>query len=146
MFARHNRLIGLIYLFTDFVLALASFGLAHVVRAHLPGTRQFFPISNYPWIVPLILALWIGAGIVAGIYREVQEEDLRRAFVDPLKVGLAATVVLLAVISVVKFEYISRLLLAIFGLIDVLAMICFRLPQRLGPTDLSACGRGAGGG
>jgi len=130
MFARHNRLIGLIYLFADFLLVLASFGLAHVLRAHLPEARQFFPISNYPWIVPLIVALWIGTGIVAGIYREVHEEDLRRAFADPLKVGLAATVLLFAVISVVKFEYISRLLLGIFALIDLLMMISFRLAAR----------------
>ncbi|MFZ0961602.1 MAG: sugar transferase [Terriglobia bacterium] len=130
MFARHNRLIGLIYLFADFLLVLASFGLAHVLRAHLPGARQFFPISNYPWIVPLIVALWAGAGVAAGIYREVREEDLRRAFADPLKVGLTATVLLFAVISVVKFEYISRLLLGIFALIDFLLMICFRLVAR----------------
>ncbi len=130
MFARHNRLIGLLYLFADFLLVLASFGLAHALRAHLPGARQFFPISNYPWIVPLIVALWIGAGVVAGIYREVHEEDLRRAFADPLKVGLAATVLLFAVISVVKFQYISRLLLGIYAFIDLLLMIGFRLVAR----------------
>ena len=130
MFARHNRLVGLLYLFADFLLVLASFGLAHALRAHLPGARQFFPLSNYPWIVPLIVALWIGAGVVTGIYREVHEEDLRRAFADPLKVGLAATVLLFAVISVVKFEYISRLLLGIYALIDLLLMTCFRLVAR----------------
>ncbi|MGA3326131.1 MAG: sugar transferase [Terriglobia bacterium] len=130
MFARHNRLIGLLYLFTDFLLVLASFGLAHALRAHLPGARQFFPISNYPWIIPLIVALWVGAGVMAGIYREVHEEVLRRAFADPLKVGLAATVLLFAVISVVKFEYISRLLLGIYALIDLFLMVCFRLVAR----------------
>jgi exopolysaccharide biosynthesis polyprenyl glycosylphosphotransferase len=130
MFARHNRLIGLVYLFTDFLLVLASFGLAYGLRAHLPGVRQFFPISNYPWIVPLIVALWVGTGLVAGIYREIHEEDLRRALVDPLKVGLAATILLFAVISVIKFQYISRLLLGIYASIDFLMMICFRLVAR----------------
>ena len=130
MFARHNRLIGLIYLFADLLLVFASFGLAHALRAHLPGTRQFFPVSNYPWVVPLIVALWIGAGAAAGIYREVHEEELRRASTDPLKVGIAATVLLFAVISVVKFEFISRLLLGIYALIDLLFMIGFRLVAR----------------
>jgi exopolysaccharide biosynthesis polyprenyl glycosylphosphotransferase len=130
MFARHNRLIGLLYLCVDFLLVLASFGLAHALRAHLPGARRFFPITHYPWVVPVIVALWIAAGMVAGIYREVNEEDLRRAFADPLKVGLAATVLLLAIITVIKFEYISRLLLGIYALIDLLMMICFRLVAR----------------
>jgi exopolysaccharide biosynthesis polyprenyl glycosylphosphotransferase len=136
MFARHNRLVGLLYLFADFVLVLASFGLAHVLRSHLPAARHFFPISNYPWIVPLIIALWIGAGLAAGIYREVQEENLRRVFTDPFKVGLAATILLFAVISLVKFQYISRLLLGIYALIDFLMMICFRLVARAFATPL----------
>ena len=130
MFARHNRLIGLIYLFADFILVLASFGLAHALRAHFPKAREFFPISNYPWILPLIVGLWVGAGLVAGIYREVHEENLRRVFSDPLKVGLAASVLLFAIISVVKFQFISRLLLGIYTLIDLLMMICFRLVAR----------------
>ncbi len=130
MFARHNRLIGLLYLFVDFLLVLASLEIAHVLRAHLPGTRQFFPISNYPWIIPIVVALWIGAGVTTGIYRDIREEDPRRGFADPLKVGFAATVLLFAVISLIKFEYISRLLLGIYAVVDLLLMICFRLVAR----------------
>jgi exopolysaccharide biosynthesis polyprenyl glycosylphosphotransferase len=130
MFTRHNRLMGILYLFTDFLLVLASLGLARVLRGHFPGARQFFPVSNYPWIIPLVLALWIGAGFVAGIYRDIREEDSRRAFGDPLKVGLIATVLLFAFISVIKFEYISRLLLGIFALVDLFLMIGFRLLAR----------------
>ncbi len=130
MFARHNRLIGFLYLFADFLLVLVSLGLAHILRAHFPDARRFFPISNYPWIVPLVAGLWIGVGVVAGIYSEIREEDPRRAFADPLKVGLTATVLLFAVISVIKFEYISRLLLGIYAVVDLLLMICFRLVAR----------------
>jgi len=67
MFARHNRLIGLLYLFADFLLVLASLGLAEVLRIQFPGVRQFFPIANYPWIVPLIVVLrWVGGGNLSG--------------------------------------------------------------------------------
>ena len=130
MFARHNRLIGLLYLFADFLLVLASLGLAEVLRTRIHGVPQFFPMANYPWIVPLIVVLWIGVGLVAGIYREIREEDLRRAFVDPAKVSFAATILLFAVISLIKFEYISRLLLGIYALIDLFMMISVRLMAR----------------
>ncbi len=130
MFARHNRLMGIFYLFMDFLLVLASLGLALILRAHFPGARQFFPVANYRWIVPLVAAIWIGAGAAAGIYRDIREEDPRRAFADPLKVGLVATVLLFAVISVIKFEYISRLLLGIYALVDLFLMISFRLVAR----------------
>ena len=72
-------------------------------------------------------SLWVGVGVVAGIYREVHEEDLRRAFADPLKVGLASTILLFALTFALKFEYISRLLLGIYALMDLFLMIVFRL-------------------
>ncbi len=127
MFARHNRLIGVFFLIVDVLLALTSFGLALEIRSHLPDARPFYPLSNYPWFIPLTVVLWVGVGVAAGIYREVREEDLRRAFADPLKIGLAATILLFAVISALKLEFISRLLLGMYALIDLLLMIMFRL-------------------
>ena len=97
------------------------------IRSHLPSARPLYPLSNYPWIIPLTVVLWVGVGVAAGIYREVHEEDLRRAFADPLKIGLAATILLFAVTFALKLEFISRLLLGIYALIDFLLMIIFRL-------------------
>lgn len=129
MFARHNRLIGVIYLFADLLVALASFALAHELRAHLTE-RHLYPLVFYPWIVPLSVALWIGVGVAAGIYRTVREEDLRRVFADPFKVGLASIVLLLAFTSALKLVYISRLLLGLYALVDCFLMISFRLIAR----------------
>ena len=50
MFARHNRLMGIIYLFGDVLLALVSFGLAHEIRSHLASSRPLYSLSNYPWL------------------------------------------------------------------------------------------------
>jgi exopolysaccharide biosynthesis polyprenyl glycosylphosphotransferase len=127
MFARHNRLMGSIFLFGDALLAVASFGLAYEIRSHLTGARPLYPLSNYPWIIPLAAALWVGVGVAAGIYREVREEDLRRVFADPLKVGLISTVLLFALTFALKLDFISRLLLGIYALMDLLLMTIFRL-------------------
>ena len=125
MFARHNRIIGSIFLFGDVLLALASFGLAHLIRSHLAGVRPLYPLSN--WMIPLTVVIWVGAGLAAGIYREVHEENLRRAFGDPLKVALASTVLLFAATFALHLEFISRLLLVIYALIDLLVTTAFRL-------------------
>jgi exopolysaccharide biosynthesis polyprenyl glycosylphosphotransferase len=127
MFARHNRLIGSIFLIGDALLAGASFGLAYGIRSHLAGARPLYPLSNYPWIIPLAAVLWVGVGMAAGIYREVREEDLRRVFTDPLKVGIISTTLLFAVTFALKLEFLSRLLLGIYALVDLLLMIIFRL-------------------
>src|SRR5579863_9842036 len=130
MFSRHNRMIGALYMLADGALALASFWLAHWVRAHLAGLRPLYPAVYYLWIVPLLVALWVGAGLATGVYREIREEELRRAFLDPLKVGVIATTLLFALDFALKQEYISRLLLGFFALADLGAMILFRLVAR----------------
>ena len=69
------------------------------------SSRPFYPLSNYPWIIPLTVLLWVGVGVAAGIYREVHEEDLRRAFSDPLKIGIASTIILFAVTFALNLQY-----------------------------------------
>jgi len=130
MFSRHNRVMGLLYLTVDALLALASFGLAYEIRLHYATPSPLYPVSHYLWILPLSVGLWVSVGIVTGIYREIREEELRRAFFDPFKVAFIATTLLLAFLSALKFEYISRLLIALYAGMDVGAMIAFRLVGR----------------
>ncbi len=133
MFTRHNRMIGVLYLVGDAVLALGSFGLAHWIRSRLVAPRPLYSLSYYPWIAPLAVGLWVMVGLAAGIYREIREEDLRRAFSDPAKVGLVSTTLLFAVIFAFKLEYISRLLLGFYAAAQLVAMVVFRLlARRLG--------------
>ena len=142
MFARHNRIIGVFYLCADFVLALASFCAAYEIRSHLAGVRALLSLSLYPWIVPLAVAITIGVGLMAGIYGEIREEDLRRAFTDPLKVAAISTILLFAVTFAFYAVYISRLLVGLYEVIDLLAMVLFRLLARrfAGPLRRSLAG------
>lgn len=130
MFSRHDRIVSRLYLAADTMLALASFGLAYGVRAHLISPRPLFPLSYYFWIVPVAVGIWIGAGLVLGIYRQAREEELRWSFVDPIKVGFVATTFLFALTFAFKLEYISRLLLGFYATADLGLMILFRLLAR----------------
>jgi exopolysaccharide biosynthesis polyprenyl glycosylphosphotransferase len=127
MFARHNRLVGIVFLASDALLALASLGLAHEIRSHLVSLRPLYSLSNFPGIVLLAVVIVVGVGVLTGIYREVHEEDLRRVFADPLKVALASTVLLFAATFALNLEFVSRLLLGIYALLDFLSMVVFRV-------------------
>jgi exopolysaccharide biosynthesis polyprenyl glycosylphosphotransferase len=130
MFARHIRLMGIIFLVSDVVLALSSLGLAHLIRAHLSSLRPFYSLSNYPGIVPLTAVIVAGIGAVSGVYREVHEEDLARAFIDPIKIALFSTIVLFAATFALELVFVSRLLLGIFAVLDFIVMVVFRLLVR----------------
>ena len=130
MFSRHDRIVGRLYLAADALLALASFGLAYALRAYLISPRPLYPFSYYLWIIPVSVGIWIGVGLALGIYGEVREEELRRAFADPIKVGFIATTLLFALTFAFKLEYVSRLLLGFYAVADLLLMILFRLAAR----------------
>ena len=127
MFSRHSRMMGVLFAVADAALALLSFWIAHVIRANLRDLRPLYPVFFFLWIIPVVIALWLGAGWIAGAYRDVQATDLRRAIVDPIKVTFFATLLLFAFTSALKLEFISRALLGIFAGVDLVLMILFRL-------------------
>ncbi|HLI34534.1 MAG TPA: sugar transferase [Terriglobia bacterium] len=127
MFSRHNQMMGVLYALADGVLAAASFGLAHSLRLSLASLRPLYPVAYYFWIFPFVVALWLATGWATGLYRDVEEQDLRRTLGGTLKVAVIATVILFAFIFAFKVEFISRLLLVFYALIDFLLMSLFRL-------------------
>lgn len=131
MFSRYNRIVGLLYLLADALLALASFGLAYLLRSSAATPRPLYPLAYYPWIVPLTVGIWLAVGLILGIYREIHEEEWPRPFEDPVKVGVVATILLFALIFALKLEYVSRLLLGFYAALDLISMIAYRLLARL---------------
>ncbi len=130
MFARHKRMIGRLYLAGDALVAVASFALAYALRAHVFSPRPLYSPENYLWIVPLVAGLWVGTGVVLGVYRDVRENEWRSALTAPLKVSFLAALLLFAVTSAFRLEYISRLLLGFYVIIDLALMVAFRLVAR----------------
>jgi exopolysaccharide biosynthesis polyprenyl glycosylphosphotransferase len=130
MFAQRKRMIGRLYLAGDALVAVASFALAYLLRAHVISPRPLFSPENYLWIVPLVAGLWIGTGVALGIYRDVPEDEWRSALVAPVKVCFFAGLLLFAVVSAFRLEYISRLLLGFFVVTDFALMVAFRFVAR----------------
>lgn len=120
-------MMGVLYSLADGLVAVASFWLAHTIRLNLTDLRRFYPVSHYLWIIPLIVVLWTGAGWITGLYRDVEEQSLRQALAGTVKVCVAATVLLFAIIFVFKLEYISRILLVLYALVDFCLMLLLRL-------------------
>jgi exopolysaccharide biosynthesis polyprenyl glycosylphosphotransferase len=131
MFSRQNRMVAVLYMLGDGLLALASYWFAYSARAHFfPHLRLFWFEPFYAWITPIIPIMWIGVGLVSGIYREIIEEDWRFVFWDPIKVCAVCSLILFALTFAVKAEHISRLLMILFLTTDLIAMVVFRLLAR----------------
>jgi len=136
MLARYNRFAAGLYLAADAALAFAAFAVATYVRTRLLSPTPLYPLSYYAWIVPLAAGLWVTVGLLSGVYREIEPENLKRAFWDPLRTAVIATTLLFAVTFAFKLEYISRLLVGLYALADFAAMVGFRLAARLASPPL----------
>lgn len=126
MFSRQDRMIGVLYALAEAFLALASFLAAHTLRAHWHGLRPLYPAIYYLWIVPLIPAIWVGTAWALGSYRDPLYQDFRRVLAVTLKVGVTATILIFALIQILKVQHVSRLLLLLFGALQSLAVLLFR--------------------
>jgi len=130
MFAHHKRIIGRLYLAGDALAAISSFALAYLLRAHVISPRPLYSPEHYLWIVPLVAGLWVATGVALGVYRDIREEEWRRALTTPLKMSFLAGLLLFAIVSAFRLEYISRLLLGFFVAINFVWMVGFRLVAR----------------
>jgi exopolysaccharide biosynthesis polyprenyl glycosylphosphotransferase len=134
MFARHKQMLSVLYALADALIAILSFWLAREIRLHLVNVRPLYPVSYYAWIIPLVIAVWLCVGWVAGLYREVGEENFRQTITAALKVTIVATPLLFAFIFVTKFPYLSRTLMVLYAAVDFLLMVLFRLAARSLPA------------
>ena len=130
MFAHREKAFKLFTGVGDGVVALAAFGLAYLLRASLDSLPELYPLRYYPWLVPLVVGLWLAVGFVLRTYREVGEASVERALVDPVKVFGLGTLVLFALTFALKLDYVSRLLLGLFAVFDLLLMVFLRLLLR----------------
>ncbi len=128
-----------LYAAADALTAFASFWLARQIRLDIGRIRPLYAVSNYPWIIPLLVAIWVGVGWITGLYREAAEEGLRRALAGSFKVAVLATLFVFAFVFALKLQYISRTLLVLYALVDFALMVAFRVTAGRLRISLAGC-------
>ncbi len=127
MFSSENRLLRALYMALDGLIAVTSFWTAQAVRSRIPWIRGLFPIYNYVWILPLILFIWIAVGWANGLYTRALEARLLRVVPLLIKISIFSILLLFAATFAIHYEYLSRSLLGIFALFDLMGMIGLRI-------------------
>ena len=97
MFSHRAQAFKYFTIFGDTLAALAAFGLAYGVRGNLASLRELYSLEFYPWLLPLVVGLWLGSGVVLRIYRDAEQATPDRALLDPIKLNLLAMLLLFAV-------------------------------------------------
>jgi exopolysaccharide biosynthesis polyprenyl glycosylphosphotransferase len=127
MFSSENRLLRALFVALDALIALVSFWIAQEIRARMARIWGLNPAYNYVGIVPIILLIWITVGWAHGLYDRPLHERPLRLVPRLIRITIFSTLVLFAVTFAIHYLRLSRFLLLIFALIDLLGMLALRL-------------------
>jgi exopolysaccharide biosynthesis polyprenyl glycosylphosphotransferase len=125
MISQRRRLVSLSLFFFDILITTLSFFIAYWVRASLYG-KGFYPLKTYLWLLLIIIPLWSVILPSIGLYRIERPYSLKTEIWRLLKAVILGTLILEAIIFMLKSIYISRLLIGFFGAINLIILIVSR--------------------
>ncbi len=129
MLKRRNRITAVVLALIETGLTFFSFVVAFVLRRSLPFTREIYPFSGYIKLLLTILILWVFVSILLNAFRIVERQENIVSVRKALQQVAVGGAMILVVIAVFKWD-VSRSLLAIFLIIDFLALSIFRVSTK----------------
>lgn len=130
---------ALLLYFFDISIVFASFFTAYWIRDSLitkihPKIYYFahlYPLSQYIWLLLLIIPMWSILFIIFKLYHSKRIESLASEIISIFKALLLGNIVIWAILYSLKYYYISRPFIFIFGIINFLFMAIERSSFRL---------------
>lgn len=134
MFARRSQLLGFTCAVHDLALTALAFPLAYWARAELlprlasrwTKLPEMYPFGEYGGLFIGILLVWSLAGYLLGIYREVELRDPRQQTLDVAQLVATGLFAVYAGLFLLKAEFISRLYVLTFALVDAGLLVAGR--------------------
>ncbi len=131
MFARRNRILGIVLALSDLAVTAIAFELAYFIRQHLPEFRLFFlPKGVALALLFSSLAIWGLVGVAIGVYRRVEAYDPATLIKNTLRQALLATAALMGWMYLLKLGEVSRGFILIFAVVNTFLLIIYRLAGR----------------
>jgi exopolysaccharide biosynthesis polyprenyl glycosylphosphotransferase len=138
MLKQQTRLVAFIAYLVDLAATLAAFLVAWHLRSNLlPATfaerfpTPLFPLSQYLVLVPWIFVVWTVSLLSARSYKSHRTTPLPMQVVGAAKVAFGGSLVLAAIVFVLRYDFVSRPWIALFALLDFVFLTAARLAIRL---------------
>ncbi|MBI3693861.1 MAG: sugar transferase, partial [Acidobacteria bacterium] len=130
MFGRHKKKVIFLFALADVILTILTFEAAYQLRVYLPLQRVFFmEVPVKALVLAAALAAWIGMGVLLRVYERLETGERRTALNDSFKQAAAALLLLVGFLFLLKLD-ISRAFIALFGALNLLAAVVYRVSAR----------------
>jgi exopolysaccharide biosynthesis polyprenyl glycosylphosphotransferase len=127
VFSRHHRKIKALFAVTDILFVVLAFEIAYQSRQWMPLEREFYIlVQGKALLLGIAMLSWPLAALWLGVYDRLDAAHPRVIFRDSFKQCVLGTVGLILVQFSLRMD-LSRVFLAIFGLLTWLLILLFRL-------------------
>jgi len=138
MLKQQTRLVALSAYFLDLGLTIGAFFAAHLLRswvfpAALPSSfpTPLYPMANYAVLLPWIVLIWSVSLFATRSYKSQRTTPLATQVILAARVAFGSSLVLAAVVFVFRYNFVSRPWIALFAILDFVALTAGRLGIRL---------------
>jgi exopolysaccharide biosynthesis polyprenyl glycosylphosphotransferase len=135
MFHRKREFLKLRLAATDAVVTIFAFIAAYVLRENFVSLREFYLLRPaFLGLLSGILAIWLFAGLSAGLYRSPEFSDPAGVARNTIRQTLAGTAALAVFLYLLKLGDVSRLFMLLFVLLNTVFLMIWRLaaPRLIG--------------
>ncbi|MBW1898330.1 MAG: exopolysaccharide biosynthesis polyprenyl glycosylphosphotransferase, partial [Deltaproteobacteria bacterium] len=128
MLKEKSELIVHVHRLLDICLTVAAFVAAYFVKLYVvPEAYQgLIRDPNYYIILLMIIIIWYPLFAWFGLYESYRKSTLKKIILNTLKAVSTGVMVLVLVLYLMKIEDVSRLLIGIFVLLDVIFLIFYK--------------------
>lgn len=116
---------------TDIILTLASLAIAFSLRSGLPPSiYPPVPLERYLMLPLLVIPIWSILLLYLELYQSRRTTPLWDEIFAVFKVVFLGCLLLYAALFALRAQHVSRLFVAMFGLVNLLLMLAFRILTR----------------
>lgn len=134
MIKRKYRIAYLIYSFVETCITFLSFVIAYLLRKQLPSPYfgRLFPFSDYIGLLIVVILLWNLLFALIRANRAGIATDPLEVLKEVTLTVLTGSVLIGAVIFILKYDFISRPFILIFALVNFVFLCGFRIYAKAG--------------
>jgi len=122
MISQKKRIISLTSFAFDILITILSFFIAYWIRDSL-YKEGLYPLKTYLWLLLIIIPFWAVILPSMGLYRTERPYSIKTEIWKLLKAVILGTLILEAIIFMMKSIYISRLLIGFFGATNFVMLV-----------------------
>jgi len=132
MIRQQNKIFTFFLYICDSVATLLAFFCAYWIRGILPQVSyaKLFPFSGYLNLLFAIFPTWFIIFYIIGLYRFWRGQRFWKEIWDVFKAVFIASLILGFTVFVLKYQFVSRLLILLFSFIDFFFIIVGRIVIR----------------